>query len=770
MIRIIHIEPHNTTGLSLISRIQRRTMAAKSAKPKGVEDAAVVSVQPKSTRRTDRLYADARRLQLKLKEKRRQRELEEAPQHRRTRCTERSVKLYEDAERRRLRLEQLKARLTEMREEAKRLEREPPKVEPRKRDPDCRLSSKRTEALYATHRKTQAKIAEMRKVYSTEGCTFAPDITRKAKRSVSVEARYERLYRTASLTKAKKVALVEQYEPKCSFQPKINARSSRKGKSGDRFIRLYKMSITMKKKLQVKREMLVKQSCTFHPKINQDRRKRGSSASKRDVKKGIARFSPSREELRQKKVERHQCKIELEVKDCTFKPRRWAKKIKHRGSVGVIGLFGNIYERSQAILLVWDKRRKERRCFLEAEAFKECTFQPRTNHTPTQFTTTDVLNACKRLFAGAEQRRLLYAQIRKQFTFQETNGFMPVLHINPNYQYENDPERFEKLYECGKLRVSEHLRREKDPDRLHSLVARQEEEDLRECTFTPELDPASIAMDSLTEASQSGTRRFKRLYHYAGVLQQRLDSSVQRAETAAKAMTNTRFSSENGTYEAAVGHTKSVDFEHILKLHKDHDMNLHRLEQRKKIKAHNILQAASTIFSASSVASMDLESVDFGDAESLCASSVASRTSAANMNHIKRLYNNAAEIESKKEAKRMDIEEARRDKLSTVFSAETIVDHDKKRVNADELRPKFDRTRMREYAQTQNKRNMKDQKLGSVALPFDTIWEDSSPQEVKGLLDVVEEQEQKKDKKSRVGLKLEVEKDTETIESKSDSE
>ena len=603
---------------------------------------------------------------------------------------------------------------------------------------DRRVSSARTQALYATHQKTQEKIEALRGFYATLGCTFAPDITSRARRSASTEARYERLYRTASLTKEKKMALAEQFEEKCSFKPKINARSMKAGPQGERYIYLHKTAIDAERKIQVKRELLIKETCTFTPKINRDRRRKSKSRSRERRGKGIERMSPSKEELQRKKVQRLQCKVALDLKECTFKPKRLSKPYKTRVSVGVIGLFGDMYERSQATLLVWHQRRTELRYRLEAEAFKECTFHPKTNHEPTRYTSIQVLHTCKKLFTGWKERQLLYKRLRQRLTFEETNGFMPVLNVNHGYHRAKDPQRFEKLYECGKLKVEQSLRHEKDPDRVHSLVQREEEEALSHCTFAPELNPASIQMDSLSEASRlTKAKRFKRLYHYADVLRAKLASSMRQAEDTARAESNTRFSSEKGSFEATVGHSKSVDLGHILKLHDDHEANLARLEQKKKVQTSNILQASSTIFSASSVASMDLQNVDFSDTESLCASTITSRTSAADMRHISRLYNNAFEIESKRQAKKKDMEEQRNQKLSTKFSAETIAQHDRQREQQKQLRPKFDRTRMVEYSRKQHKHNMKNATASSK--PFDTIWEDSSVCDEKGLLDIEEE-------------------------------
>eukprot|EP01041_Mallomonas_annulata_P009865 gene9865-20524_t len=364
------------------------------------------------------------------------------------------------------------------------------------------IRASRFEILYNEARQRQVNSKTRA---SIERPTFTPAISQKAKsreRSESPDDRSSRLYSATGAGRRNPDADKEIYSP-ASFKPKI----SKRAKSLERFDnvplneRLHsRAQVIQEKHLQLK-AVLEKQQvdeCTFTPKINS----RKSPLRQQEYRSSLEisdRMQRYLEERERKLEDAHRAKEEQELVHATFHPQLIAKQKFSNKEVDLVDVFTRLSTNTEKDSSVTSSTGGSEQEF----SFKP-TIKSRRSVTPNSMSPKEYVSVYDRLYEQGEQRKReleIERQLRKQEEEKELN-FNPRMHshTNQNASHLHSPSYTHSSYKSS----SSSLDGDKDQrvqvvERLTAgrhyvqeiLTQLKSEYELRDCTFKPEISPAS---------------------------------------------------------------------------------------------------------------------------------------------------------------------------------------------------------------------------------------------------------------------------------------
>jgi hypothetical protein len=305
-----------------------------------------------------------------------------------------------------------------------------------------------------------------------EECSFKPRLVSRRPGSATNTSvpRYEALYRSAEHIEGKRADAAAKADAECSFTPRINR--SKIQRNGNVFDNLYKKSQDKARRQKEMAETGGVEADWFSPKVNKPSGKKAvSSVSKRLY---------SSEKAKSRYQDREDAKVARELEDCTFQPSLTSKR---KGSTKVHGAaHDRLYK---AALAQRSKAAAAEAARKEAEV-AECTFSPAiTKRASALRTRTGGKSIGERLHEEATIRQLRLEE--RANTMDEELTFKPRTNAAPHHfaQRSDDAPRWAALHQEGTTKV--HTRNtQAEYNSLDSVT----EDELKECTFKPHINPA----------------------------------------------------------------------------------------------------------------------------------------------------------------------------------------------------------------------------------------------------------------------------------------
>jgi hypothetical protein len=326
-----------------------------------------------------------------------------------------------------------------------------------------KASMRRLMSLYADGKRVAEKLARQR-ARTGEGCTFKPEITKKASADQGPKgrARMDSLYRNAERVRNRILRKRTEPQSECTFTPKLVTRKQDKApptkspaaKRSLLFTKLYSNASRREAKLEARRHELPEE-CTFSPVVNH--RRRDAARTNNDKVQGASsRLYRGKEYFEKKKQQMEDKQAQTELKGCSFTPkinrpstrRRRSRQQLEGSDQGKKHVDGSGESLSKPAAIVSDdaalveepvynrlhrlhdkatlKMQTKLQEKQEAE-LAECTFRPLIWQSNTRRNSQSVVTdgLFNRLYEDAFQREQRLEKLRYKVMMAETNGFIP---------------------------------------------------------------------------------------------------------------------------------------------------------------------------------------------------------------------------------------------------------------------------------------------------------------------------------------------------------
>lgn len=359
-----------------------------------------------------------------------------------------------------------------------------------------RPASARTEKLYSNASDIQAKLEAKRAEKATEGCTFKPQLSKKAASGKIANSRtgsvYDHLHSTAKKTQ-EKIKAASESKPNPNFKPVIATTKSPYAKSAKPKILAEKQESTI-----AAIESEAYKECSFRPKLAS----RAVSEKLVSGRTGSAmdRLYAGPEALKKKEEKLRMEKEKKDLEECTFAP-----VVKAPASIAVKRESSTpVHERLYGEAHMSEERLRRRQAERDQEELQECTFQPAVSTAPgdSGWATQEAGDVHSRLFTHATESAARRMSLGRRGSLTEGCTFQPQIDPNSASIALRSSERFDELYEKGKAYQRERSMSPRD----HTQAIREqlELEEMKECTFRPDRSPTAQSPSSKAVERSTG--------------------------------------------------------------------------------------------------------------------------------------------------------------------------------------------------------------------------------------------------------------------------